>query len=521
MPYLYRDFKERHPEYDLEYWLRCRAFYAGGKKLLENEDLLKSVFPKHAKELEEVYQERCERAFYIPYAGEIVDAIVAALTAEEIKVKGVTGEPNEEGQAPENPDPYYADFYQDVSPPGGKKQTLNQLLRQQILTALQCRTAWTLIDLPAPTEAGLAPVTELDQQAMGLLDAYACPVAPEDVVNWEDDASGELLFAMIRTLSNKWGGLGTSRNLVRETYTFWTRTTWERYYIEYEPTKPPADSAEMVPDGNGNHTFGRVPLPRLTLPEGLWAMSKIESLAREHFNKRNAVSWSQLKNLLPVFYAKVAASPVDPDGAEGVSKLLNQPYGPGRLLIIGEKDELSYAQPDSSAYASALEDLNNLRDEMHRVLHHMALSVDNSGAALQRSADSKAIDQAAAAVVLRALGGYLRELVVDIMELIHSGRADKVETEWEASGADDFSDITATQLVEQAMGMENISIPSKTFQIRYKTRLAKAILGKEASEKDITEITKELEGNITEEQFDKPSPREEFDAANAEPPPGV
>jgi hypothetical protein len=518
---VYGDFKDRHPDYMPELWKRYRAFYAGGRKLLEDEELMEAVFPKHFRESKEAYDERTKRAFYIPYAGEVLDSIVASLTYKPIMVEGhlADGEPDEEtGKMPENDDPFYPEFFENCASPEAIPMSINQLARDQIQLALQLQTAWALVDLPsddAPTPAeGVEPEqrTVAEADAKGLRSAYVVPLDPEAVINWEVDKAGRLDCVLVHSKESKWGGPGTHRDMITETFTYYTETTWERWTITYKESDPPKDEAEMTPAGGGEHSFGCVPVVRLTLPDGLHAMGKIESIAREHFNKRNAVSWSQLKNLLPILAAKVARSPMDPDGVEGTQNLLTQGYGPGKILILGEDDTLEYVAPDAAVYESAMADLSNLRDEMHRVLHAMAQSVDNSGAALQRAAASKQEDKESMNTILRALGGYVRDYLKEIYCLVQCGRADETPTEWCVSGMDEFTDQSVADLIEQAMTMETVTLPSQTFQVRYKLKIAKAILGKDYNEQIEDKIRTELEGSITAETFDTPTPRETFDA---------
>jgi len=150
--------KERNPEYMGDYWRQCRALYAGGPSLLNDQDVLKRVMPQHNAEEDHVYKERLKRAFYIPYAGAIIDMIVSELTGKPIVVEKaptvetiyVNGSKTSEGE-PELP-PFYDAFFKDCSKPGGKKCSINQLARDQALTALQCQSAWTLIDMPQEPE---------------------------------------------------------------------------------------------------------------------------------------------------------------------------------------------------------------------------------------------------------------------------------------------------------------------------------------------------------------------------------
>ncbi len=490
----YSVFEARHPSYDEKHWKVCRALYAGGRKLLCDSATMKDVFPKHTVEPDLVYQERLKRAYFLPYPGEIIDSIVAQLTAAPVKV---TGDPVPTGAEAT----FYQEFCEDVSKPGGKRQSLNLLLREQAAVALQCQTAWTLVDLPRPepTDEALPATTYQQQVESGQLRAYACPIAPENVVDWEEDSSGELVWAIVRSQAQKRAGLTDKRDKVAETWTWYDREGWAQYYIEYSAEKPPGSDTEVNLVDQGEHSFGRVPLARLALPDGLAAMEKICHIAIAHLNKRNALEWAQLKSLLPTPVAYLQqADPMNPITTDEGRAM--QPHAVGRMRVMAEKDRLEYFGPDPAPFEFAGQDLSILRDEMHRVLHHMALSVDNSGAALQRSADSKSIDQAATSVVLGALGQIVREHAIEIYRLVAAGRGDAAMS-WTAEGMDDFDDITSGSLIEQAMNLEAVQIPSATFQVQYRFGIAKKLLGPKTSDKMLDEIKAQLETALTPELY--------------------
>lgn len=501
----YRVFERRHPSYDAKRWKICRALYAGGRELLGDAEVMKEIFPKHAAELDEVYRERKERAYFLPYPGEIIDAIVASLAATPVTMSA-------EPELPPLEETFYSEFAENVAKEGGQRQTLNQLLRDQILVALQCRTAWTLVDLPpsgaAPAEGAEVPeasgpeYTNLAEQIQaGLLRAYACPIAPENVCDWEEDDSGELEWVLIRAQEQKRSGLTESRENITERWTYYDRSTWARYTITYKADSPPSSGAEVKLENQGTHSFeGRVPVLRLKLPPGLAAMQKIESIAIAHFNKRNALTWAELKSLFPVPVAYLGTGdPMNPV-TENENRA-TQPHAVGYMRVLAEKDRLEYFGPDSAPFEFAGQDLNNLRDEMHRVLHHMALAVDNSGAALGRSADSKAIDQAVAAVVLGALGGYVREHGLEIYRMVALGRGDEEKT-WTAHGMDDFDDTTTAALLEQALNLEAVQIPSSTFQVEYRFGIAKRLLGAKTPRETLQAVRDELNKNMSPEMYD-------------------
>lgn len=522
----YKQLKTRHVNYLGEFWQKCKALYAGGPTLLNNRDLLKKVMPQHAREAEDVYKERLDRAFYIPYPGSIIDKLVAELMAKPLNFELEEPTEEEKGQAkakpvekpedekkPEAKDtelpPYYSDLVKNCSKPGGKKLSLNQFAREQMFNALQCQTCWALVDLPkAPVEGYVNRKAQEDAKA---LDAYICPIDTECVVDWEEKDDGELKWVLIQDTIARRESIEQSRDIVTIRWRYFRETDWAIYELTYDKTKraglikdskgtiEPNDTDDCKLVDQGKHSFGRVPVRRMQLPEGLWAMGKLEAMARAHLNQRNALSWGQLKALFPVpiLYAMTPdpKNPVSEDAGR-----VEQQHGQGFLRVFAEKDRLEYFSPDTAPYKIALDDLNNLRDEMHRVLYAMAQSVDNSGAALQRSGESKAIDQAAASVILRALGMFLREHLEDLLLTIAEGR--KESYRFRAEGMDNFDDVTLTQIVQDAIGISTVSIPSAKFQQLFKYKVAKLALGADVTEEDLDTIKEELETNVTQDEFD-------------------
>lgn len=487
----YKTLCQKNPDWDGLYWRRTRALYAGGKKLLGDRAVMADVFPTHLAEKKEVYDERCKRAYYIPYPGEILDMITSALFSEDMLV---TGTPD--------PDPWYAEWIDDVSPPGGAKQTLRQFLKQQLITALCCKRAWTLIDLPAIAEAAEAEPANLKaQEDMGMLDAYACGLDPECVWDWECDDDGELLWLLVHYQYARRDGIEGTRDVITEEWTYYDQQKWQKYRVRYTKAKPVQEADQVPIVAEGAHSFGRVPVISLDLPDGLWAMGKIESIAVAHFNKRNALSWAEYKSLFPVMVHYAGPPDALNPATDDPDRVLNQTIGQGYVVQLGDKDRLEYAGPETGAYAIAQKDLDTLRDEMHRVVHQMAQSVDNSAAALQRSAASKQVDASAAAVVLREFGKIVREHVIEMFEVVQTGRQDARPVAWEAEGMDDYDDVTVETLITSAQTMELISVPSATFQRAWKFQLARRVLGDSITDEQVEEIKNELEENITNEQF--------------------
>jgi hypothetical protein len=240
----------------------------------------------------------------------------------------------------------------------------------------------------------------------------------------------------------------------------------------------------------------------MELPDGLWCMNKLERLAREHFNKRCALSWAEYKTLFQERYefeAPPDPATAGPAIAEDEDRPLNQVRGLGYTQVRAAGDRVEYIGPDSAPFEVALKSLKDLRDEMHRVTHQMALTFDNSPAAIRRSGESKAQDKASHAVVLMGLGQYVREHAYDIVTTISMGRGDDLE--WTASGMNKFDSQSMGDLIIEAETLENINIPSPTFQLRHKYLIAKTKLGDEASEEDLAKIEQELEEALSGDQM--------------------
>mgnify|MGYP003385422637 CR=1 FL=1 len=507
----YKTLKTKHNDYMGEFWQKCKALYAGGPTLLNNMDLLKRVMPSHANEDESVYKERLERSFYIPYPGSILDMLVAQLMAKPLTFEQEDTTADEAAESESKPTdpkdsnddkmdlpPYYADLVKNCSKAGGKRMSLNEFAREQIFTALQCKTAWALVDMPKKPVEGYA--NRALQDKAGGLNAYICPIDPECVVDWEEKDDGELAWVLVQDTIAKRSGIEVGRNIVTLRWRYFREYDWAVYELTYDKMKKekPSDNDDVKLVDSGIHSFEKVPVRRMALPEGLWAMGKLEAIARAHMNQRNALSWGQLKALFPVpiLYAETPnpAAPISEDAGR-----VNQRHGQGFLRVFAEKDRLEYFSPDAAPYTIAAADLNNLRDEMHRVLYAMAQSVDNSGAALQRSGESKAIDQASSSVILRALGTYLREHLEDLLGTIAVGRKDNIR--FSAKGMDNFDDVTLSQLVLDATGITAVGIESATFQQLFKYKIAKLALGADVEEQDLETIKKELKENVTSDQF--------------------
>lgn len=477
--------KRKHPTYHADFWARARAFYKGGVHLLEDEKMMNRVFPKHVKENDQVYGMRKKLAHYTNHSGAIVNHLLGKLFTDPIRL-----------QAKPEEDDFYKEFQKDCSPPEGKEVSLNDLVGKVLLSAAQCQIGYALVEMPSNHKEEFA--SQAEQEKAGALGAWCVEVAPESVLDWELDKAGEYKWALLGFVDRHRPTVFEDRNTITENYWLYTPEGFMHWKIEYREGEEPKDDKIYTPEAAGEHTFGKVPLARLCLPDGLWIMSKLESLAREYFNKRNALSWAEFKALMPVLYEFIDPGVMPnlsgPGGDEG--RATNQTRSPAhvqqRQAAPGQGDKAEWIAPPDAPFSHALDSCNSIRDEMHRVVQQMALSADTKGAMLRRSGDSKKQDAVALDVVLGEYGKLARQFVIHLLQLVERGRNDKPR-EWTASGLSEFDSMSSDALIEEEVMLDTVEIPSPTFKAERKKIVVRKVLGDSVSEEKLAEIDEQIE----------------------------
>jgi hypothetical protein len=502
-PLPYKLLKRKHREHDADYWRELRVLYEGGRRLLRDVETLKKVLHRHAGETDQHYGERLARAFYVNVLATALDFIVAGLNLDPIRMIPPGG--------PETKaDEFYEKFAKNTAPAGADDRVpLQELVREQVRDGLLLGRWATLVDLPP----AVAAVSEADQRAQGALDAYAIPITIEEVLDWHT-RNGRLEWIVRCQVQQDRTTPEDDGSTIVETYTVYTADQWWRYVVTYtDPKKqggekkdPPKDD-EVVPLAGppGRHSFGRVPLILHVLPPGLWAGNKLASIVKEHFNKSNILAYAEVKDGLQQLYEFLGTeiggvdTPISEKQTDA-GRAQRQPRGPGLVQVRGKDDRAEYVGPDTSGMAQMRDSVKAAREDAFRVVYQMALAEDNKGALVGRSAESKGMDHAAAGVMLGAMGEEGREHAVEIFDTVAKGRQD--EPGWTAQGLERFEVSDVSEQIDQAVLLETVSIPSATYQVERKVRLAKSDLGAAATDKLMETIRDELQGAITQDQLE-------------------
>lgn len=471
----YATLNQRNESVDLDELGDYGALYSGAKAVGARLDRL---MPQRPEEHADVYKFRKSAFHYVNYAGPIINYYVAALFTARLEVRATSG------AAPE----WYAAFKNDVDQAG---TDLVPFLRERLAMALVKRTSWVLVDFP---DAGAKPAeSALEWEERGLGDGYLCAIDPECVLDWECDAKGELKWAIVHSRETTREDPTQDRDTIVETWTIYRRETWERFQLTYKADKPPTADDDVLCIGGGPiATKGRVPLVRIEMPAGLWAMELLASPQVANFRARNALAWSLDRTCFSsrIFYLRedFSTRPVT---------------GPGYGLYLGIDERVEHDAPPSSAFEPVAKYVADTKDEIYRIANQLAQGVNNNAAAMGRSGESKDADNEALKALLCAFGEVVREAVSKIYKLLSMGRKEAVE--WSISGLDCFNTEDLQALVETALGEAGLDIPSPTFRRVRATHVAHA-LTRHASQDERDKMAAEIKANLTDEVVLKPKP---------------
>lgn len=387
--------EQRHPDHDGQALAVARALYAGGRRW---HALRETWLPKHPEEALETHRERLARALYHNHVGPITDMLGAAVFTEPPAVDGLKGE-------------WLADWLGNVDREG---TALGAWCRERLVDALVERKVFAWINLPARDPAAPTPVSRADETNAGLLSAFLVAFTAEQVIDWEVDGDGRLAWLMIRDVVEQRASVDVQRTQVHR----WTcidrtsirRWTWSSTTNQSAPTaEAEADEQPVV-----KHGLGELPVACLELPEGLYALGKLTDPAIAHIRARNDLSWALHRGAHPLLYIKAKW---------GETK--RPVLGPGYYLSLDPDDGIGYAETSGASHKLLAEDTVQLREELYRVVHQMAVGADSDASRARSSGESKQADWKAMEIVLSALAEKVRGFMVDVLRLVARARGDQ------------------------------------------------------------------------------------------------
>jgi hypothetical protein len=521
-PILLGILKSVNPRLDLGYVERLRALYKGGRALLQNDAVMRRVFPRHPLESESSYMERRGRAFYDCDLAMVVNKMLAGLAQDPIHFDdGGAGD----GRADAPPIPeYWAELQADARPLGdsGPRKTMSEVICQPVLEGMVCGFGWMLCDLPrAPVTEDGAPVAQnqADVESMGLTKAYMVPYRADQVVDWMEEA-GTLLW--VKAYDAKSAARKPSDD--RGAWTVHTWRIWDdqeiaTYELELDRNGKDRGGTEwkddmpLAPTDVVPHTFGAVPWVCFDAdaPDepSLWLGDALESRVRSLFNLANADDHLRRQGSFPQLYEFLGAEDGGPD--QVIAENQQNPNRASRRLTLRAPDMIQLRGPDdkalfvspsmegSSANRQALQDG---KDQIPRIVGVLAYVNDASGAMLRRSGDSKAQDKVSEQVMTLSVGRRALAFANACRDMLARGRGEDPDELPRLKGYENLSTEDAETRMNEHVALSTAPFSSATAKVEHELLTIKTVLGDAATPELLAKMREELEGSITQDQVD-------------------
>lgn len=469
------------PEVDEKLRLKIDDLYEGGERIQKR---ARDYLPQIAWEHSRAYDSRVDgAAAYLPYFSQIVDQFASDLFGQPLTVSAAPDaeDPDSPGKLPDE------EFYSALSDDLDLKGTpLVEAMRREITTALKHQVAYLMVD--APVDSAKPAVNRAEEEARGTRRCYAYEVPPEQVLDWELDEFGKFSWVVLHKSERRRASISATRKAVAETWDVWERgdaggkARWARFRLEWTPeTAPTADTPVPAVDG-GESSFPDIPLLRLALPAGLWVGNKIAGPIVEHWRRRSALVGAENRSCVAIPFvtlgSEMGSGPEEIPAERGQDPARgDDPYkkfSRDGFMVGGKDDKLTFAEPDGRAYHVIDQQITALKDEIFRVCHQMAASVTPTAGALGRSGLSKQKDGESTAKVLGALGQIVRQFTRELYDLVAKARAEDVV--WAVHGLDSYQTDDREQVIEEALALDQVAIPSKTFRVEHAVRVAQKVI---------------------------------------------
>lgn len=440
-------------------WEYLRTMYEGGR------EMGRKIMHRYSLEGDTSFNDRCARAVDYRNYCEFIIGIYASNLMEKPPVReGLSSGANEVAL---NVD--------------GQGAPINTFMRRAIVGAMVEGTRHILVDMPrVSSELAASVVTKAQLDSLNLR-PYLVSLPPQDVVNWEFDDRGALLWAVTRDPSPTYGDpieKKDKKGVSFRDYHIWYRDRWE-LWREYE-----SGGVEMI--DSSPHPMGEVPIVTLYDSKigpmvGDGSIRHIAPLAEKLFNKISLQDEAEYNSGIPIFAVFSKVPTLDKLGL-GTNR--------GIKLEMGEDAKYIYLPPES------IEALRRTCDDLRRDILQLATrQIHLRGESGQvESADKLVIDrhELSSALVDKAFACV--EAESRIWRLVERGLSQgssdgggkaiiKYNTE--------FSYETINSQLAASLNIRDLNIPSGTFNRKYLSQLAKRILGT-VTDADMQQIEKEI-----------------------------
>lgn len=455
--------EKTHPCYNATMLAEYKALYEGGD---EWRALAGSWFPQHPQEETADYLKRLQRVLYQNHAGPIVDLLAAAVFTEAPQI---TDTPDQK---------WMEQFAINVD---SKGSSLALWFGELLKVALVEQRAYVWINKPA-RDPNMEVASYGDEEAAGLLEVFLVPLRACQVIDWELDSRGRLAWIMIRGKEERRLDITKERETVH-VWTYIDATRIQRWeWRPHDGLTVPSPNEDATPLPTVLHGFGEIPVACFELTKGLHAMGKLRDPSVAHCRARNDLSYALWKAAHALLCIKTKWDN-------------NQPIlGPGSFLRLeGEHDDAFYAEPTGNNFGILRTDITDLREEIYRVVHQMAVGADSNATRTLMSGESKTADWRAMDVVLSALAAITRSVIRESLRLVFKARGKTGAAV--VAGLEGWQEEDLLPWLEAVTAAGGAHRLSETYQREVAKRQAQRVLQTSVDEETMRTIMDEIDAS--------------------------
>ncbi len=502
----YKTLNEKHPEYNCDWITKLQLLYVGGDVI----DKKASMFLKadvSRNENDKSFKARCESAAYTnyfakivnDYNGELFEKSFSVLPAADASDKTTSGDNVKAGE----PSEFYKEFARNADL---KNHDLSHVFYNLSQKAMVSQRAYLAVDFKKPTKVGNLG----EEEKSGNDRAYVCDIDTLSVIDWSYDEYDNFNFVVIKSEDVPRKSIAQGRNTKRIDFKVWEKDAqtgvvrYELYRWEGPRDNDPQDNdACILVDGeSGTVSFPEIPILCYHLPNHLWIGGLIGNLAIQHYRRNSELNWSKKRNLFSQAYIKKGPEYDGPVGDTGMLRLNDTQSDGNRdveakrelrnkgIVVMGEKDELGFWEPEGKVYPIEQEALKDLVNEMHALVGRGENTVGQQRIAPESGLKAM-VDNRDKELVLTSHANLIKDFAPKLYRLISEGRKENIM--WRVVGMEAFSFPDQDKLfarIEQMGG-----IPSKTWRKDVLFELATGTAQNMAAETQ-DEVKKEIDEHV-------------------------
>lgn len=514
----YKELYSAHAEYDPLQNHKLCLLYEGGFAIQKEAPL----FLEQLKGLESgpAYQARLKCSAYIPYLWEFTSEFSSSLFSETLEVK-----PTEESELL---DDYYAEFIKDCDLNGTSLHAFFHNVFERALYELQ---VYVGLDFPKSDEL---PNSLLEEESLGLSKGYAYTVPYNNVIDWKCDPKSHK-FIWVKMYEECFPNDNPLTPRVHYfQFKIWTvvngKGHWQLWVCANLPIdKEPTVNTKYTLMEEGDVSFPEIPLYKFCIPKSYHLGMQEGALCQEHYQRRSFMVSNANKTCV-----SIGVVTLGPDmGAPGDTMPPDiQPVGSSnevrkKLESDGwvvtrqtdkwaDKVEIVEAKGESHKFVS--DELTKLVEAMMQTLRQMHMTARASlGAAQQRTAASKMIDQHGVSMLLSVYERIVKDFVRKFFISLAAGRTEEIDITVEGlSTAEQETERKDTIAEVTGLGIDILKMPA-VFKNKYLFGLAMDLLKNDMDDEEKMELQEELMKSIQAGDFDAEDPEAIAAAGAAKP----